>query len=171
MQQVALDDPTRGLPTLVDVASEAEGVLDRRRDIELMVHSLLRGDLFRRMQASSNCRREMYVGAQFEDVTVWGYVDAVFVNPDNTMTLVDFKTDTLITSPSELAARYQPQMSGYVAALEQATKMRVNEAWLSVAQPDGAAAVEIPVDVLEVSVMLASLRAPEMASQTSRQLT
>ncbi|MEY2400812.1 MAG: CRISPR-associated exonuclease Cas4, partial [Ilumatobacteraceae bacterium] len=51
MQQVALDDPTKGVPTLVDVASEAEGVLDRRREIELMVHSLLRGDLFRRMQA------------------------------------------------------------------------------------------------------------------------
>jgi ATP-dependent exoDNAse (exonuclease V) beta subunit len=171
MQQVALDDPTNGLPTLVDVASEAEGVLDRRRDIELMVHSLLRGDLFRRMQASSNCRREMYVGAQFDDVTVWGYVDAVFVNPDDTLTLVDFKTDTLITSPIELAGRYQPQMSAYVAALEQATRMRVSEAWLSVAQPDGAAAVEIRVDVLEVSVLLASVRAPELAAQTSRSLT
>ena len=53
MQQVVLDDPTRGLPTLVDVASEAEGVLDRRRDIEQMVHSLLKGELFARMQASS----------------------------------------------------------------------------------------------------------------------
>jgi ATP-dependent exoDNAse (exonuclease V) beta subunit len=123
------------------------------------------------MQASSNCRREMYVGAQFDDLTVWGYVDAVFVNPDNTLTLVDFKTDTLITSPIELAGRYQPQMSGYVAALEQATRLRVSEAWLSVAQPDGAAAVEIRVDVLEVSVLLASLRAPELAAQTSRSLT
>src|SRR4029077_15294847 len=55
MQQVALDDPTRGLATLVDVASEAEGVLDRRRDIEMMVHSLLKGTLFARMQESSNC--------------------------------------------------------------------------------------------------------------------
>ena len=149
MQQVALDEPTRGLPTLVDVAAEAEGVLDRRRDIEMMVQSLLKGDLFARMQSSSNCRREMYVGAQFGEVTLWGYVDAVFVNPDGTLTLVDFKTDTLITSPSELARRYQPQMSAYVAALQQATGMRVSEAWLSVAQPDGAAAVEIAVDVVD----------------------
>ncbi|HEY0520639.1 MAG TPA: UvrD-helicase domain-containing protein [Ilumatobacteraceae bacterium] len=171
MQQVALDDPTRGLGTLVDVASEAEGVLDRRRDIELMVNSLLRGDLFRRMQESANCRREMYVGAQFGEVTVWGYVDAVFVNPDDTLTLVDFKTDTLITSSLELAVRYRPQMSAYVAALEQATGMRVSEAWLAVAQPDGAAAVEIAVDVLEASVLLASLRGPDVVSQTSRQLT
>ncbi|HEX3088020.1 MAG TPA: UvrD-helicase domain-containing protein, partial [Ilumatobacteraceae bacterium] len=140
MQQVALDEPTRGLATLVDVASEAEGVLDRRHDIEMMVHSLLKGVLFGRMQASSNCRREMYVGAQFGEITVWGYVDAVFVNPDGTLTLVDFKTDTLITSPAELALRYQPQMSAYVAALQQATGIRVREAWLSVAQPDGAAA-------------------------------
>ena len=157
MQQVALDDPTRGLPTLVDVASEAEGVLDRRRDIEMMVQSLLKGALFARMQGSSNCRREIYVGAQFGEVTVWGYVDAVFVNPDGTLTLVDFKTDTLITSPAELARRYQPQMSAYVAALQQAAGMRVSEAWLSVAQPDGAAAVEIAVDVVDAAELLASI--------------
>jgi ATP-dependent helicase/nuclease subunit A len=171
MQQVALDEPTRGLPTLVEVASEAEGVLDRRRDIEMMVQSLLRGDLFARMQTSTNCRREMYVGAQFGEITVWGYVDAVFVNPDGTLTLVDFKTDTLITSPLELARRYQPQMSGYVAALEQATGTRVSEAWLAVAQPDGRAAVEIAVEALEASALLAALRPSGPAPQTSRQLT
>ena len=168
MQQVALDDPTRGLPTLVEVACEAEGVLDRRRDIEAMVQSLLKGRLFGRMQASPRCRREMYVGAQFGEVTVWGYVDAVFVNPDGTLTLVDFKTDTLITSPVELARRYQPQMSGYVAALQQATGTTVSEAWLAVAQPDGAAAVEIAVDVLEASALLDAL---VPASHSSRQLT
>ena len=160
MQQVALVDPMRGLSTLVEVAAEAEGVLDRRRDIETMVHSLLRGELFSRMQASSNCRREMYVGAQFGEVTVWGYVDAVFVNPDGTLTLVDFKTDTLITSPIELARRYQPQMSAYVAALQQATRVQVSEAWLSVAQPDGAAAVEIAVDVVAAAELLAGVQVP-----------
>ena len=171
MQQVALVEPTRGLSTLVEVASEAEGVLDRRRDIELMVQSLLRGELFARMQTSINCRREMYVGAQFGEITVWGYVDAVFVNPDGTLTLVDFKTDTLITSPIELARRYQPQMSGYVAALQQATGLQVSEAWLAVAQPDGRAAVEIAVEVLEAAELLATLRAPGAEPQTSRQLT
>jgi ATP-dependent exoDNAse (exonuclease V) beta subunit len=157
MQQVALDDPTRGLQTLVDVASEAEGVLDRRRDIEMMVQSILKGALFARMQRSTNCRREMYVGAQFGEVTVWGYVDAVFVNPDGTLTLVDFKTDTLITSPAELERRYRPQMSAYVAALQQATGTRVSEAWLSIAQPDGAAAVEVEVDVVSAAELLASI--------------
>jgi len=160
MQQVALDDPMRGLSILVDVAAEAEGVLDRRRDIETMVQSLLKGDLFSRMKASSNCRREMYVGAQFGEVTVWGYVDAVFVNPNGSLTLVDFKTDTLITSPTELARRYQPQMSAYVAALQQATGMPVSEAWLSVAQPDGAAAIEIAVDVVAAAQLLAAVQAP-----------
>jgi ATP-dependent exoDNAse (exonuclease V) beta subunit len=105
----------------------------------------------------------MYVGAQFGEVTVWGYVDAVFVNPDGTLTLVDFKTDTLITSPPELARRYQPQMSAYVAALQQATGTRVSEAWLSVAQADGAAAVEIAVDVVEATELLAAVHAPSPA--------
>lgn len=157
MQQVALEDPVRGLPTLVKVASEAEGVLDRHRDIDLMVQSLLKGRLFERMQASTNCRREMYVGAQFGEITVWGYVDAVFVNPDGTLTLVDFKTDTLITSPLELARRYRPQMSAYVAALQQATGRAVTEAWLSVAQPDGSPAVEIEVDVVDAAELLGAL--------------
>ena len=84
----------------------------------------------------------------------------MFVNPDGTLTLVDFKTDTLITSPVELAQRYQPQMSAYVAALQQATGMRVSEAWLSIAQPDGAAAVEIQVDVVDAAELLAALEAP-----------
>ena len=84
----------------------------------------------------------------------------MFVNFDNTLTLVDFKTDTLITSTAELARRYQPQMSGYVAALERATGMRVSEAWLAVAQPDGSSAVEIPIDVIGADQLLAALSAP-----------
>ena len=169
MQQIALDDPGRGLATLVEVAAEAEGVLDRRRDIEMMVQSLLKGALFAHMRASPRCRREMYVGAQFGELTLWGYVDAVFVNAAGLLTLVDFKTDTLVTSPTELARRYQPQMSGYVAALQQATGMRVSEAWLAVAQPDGTAAVEIAVDVIEVDQLLPELLAVRgQAVQASR---
>jgi hypothetical protein len=94
----------------------------------------------------------------------------LLVNPDGSLTLVDFKTDTLITSPAELALRYQPQMSAYVAALQQATGLQVTEAWLAVAQPDGSAAIEISVDVVPADVLLGSLPAPG-TTQTSRQLT
>ena len=178
MQQVALADPRAGLSTLVDVAAEAEGVLDRRDDIESMVDSLLAGGLFVRMQASPRCRREMYVGSHFgptdgQGITVWGYVDAVFANPDGTLTLVDFKTDTFVTSAAELALRYQPQMSAYVAALEQATGSRVSEAWLAVARADGSPALEIPVTVIPVTDLLSSLTPLIHAGrdQISRQLT
>jgi ATP-dependent exoDNAse (exonuclease V) beta subunit len=105
----------------------------------------------------------MYVGAQFGEATIWGYVDAVFVDPDGSLTLVDFKTDTLITSPAELASRYRPQMSAYVGALQQATGLQVTEAWLAVAQPDGSPAVEIAVDVMSVEELLDSLPAPPPA--------
>ena len=47
-----------------------------------------------------------------------------------------------------------------MAALERATGMRVSEAWLAVAQPDGSAAVEIPIDVLGADELLAALGAP-----------
>jgi hypothetical protein len=143
---------------LVDVAAEAEGLLVRRREIELMVQSLLKGRLFADMQASPRCRREMYVGAQFDDLTLWGYVDAVFVNDAGALTLVDFKTDTLVTSAAELARRYQPQMSGYVAALQKATGMTVSEAWLAVAQTDGTPATEVRVDIIDAAELLTMLR-------------
>jgi ATP-dependent helicase/nuclease subunit A len=164
MQQVTLGDTSAGLGTLIDVAAEAEGLLDRRHDIEVLVQSLLRGNLMARMRASSNCRREMYVGAQFGDVTVWGYVDAVFVEADGSLVLVDFKTDTMVTSPVELAARYQPQMSAYVAALQRATGRPVSEAWLAVAQPDGAPAVEIQVATLTEVQLVEALEATARAA-------
>ncbi len=178
MQQVSLADPTAGLSTLVQVAAEAEGVASRSREIEQMVRSLIAAPLFQRMQTASGCRREMYVGAHTDGLTVWGYVDAVFVNPDNTLTVVDFKTDTLVTSPTELAERYRPQMSGYAWALQQATGRPVSELWLAVALPNGDPAVEIRVVPIPAGELLDALRpaaersAPgPLTSGTTGQLT
>ena len=165
MQQVSLADPTAGLATLVQVAAEAEGVAARSRDIEQMVRSLVAAPLFQRMRAAASCRREMYVGGHAEGTTVWGYVDAVFVNPDDTLTVVDFKTDALVTAPSELAERYRPQMSGYAWALQQATGRRVSELWLAVALASGEPAIEIRVVPIAGDELLAQLR-PQHPSQT-----
>ena len=169
MQQVSLVDPTAGLSTLVQVAAEAEGVATRSREIEQMVRSLIAAPLFQRMQRASGCRREMYVGAHTDGLTVWGYVDAVFVNPDNTLTVVDFKTDTLVTSPTELAERYRPQMSGYAWALQQATGRAVSELWLAVALPNGDPAVEIRVTPIPSDELLDALRPEAERSATSKQ--
>ena len=178
MQQVSLTDPTAGLSTLVQVAAEAEGVASRSREIEQMVRSLVAAPLFQRMQTATGCRREMYVGAHTDGLTVWGYVDAVFVNPDNTLTVVDFKTDTLVTSPTELAERYRPQMSGYAWALQQATGRTVSELWLAVALPNGDPAVEIRVVPIPAGELLEALRpasersaSSPLASGSSSQLT
>ena len=54
-------------------------------------------------------------------------------------------------------------MSAYVAALQQATGMTVSEAWLAVAQPDGSAAVEIAVDVVDAEALLAAVQVPAPA--------
>jgi hypothetical protein len=42
--------------------------------------------------------------------------------------------------------------------------MRVGAAWLSVSQADGSPAVDIPVDVLPIDGLLASLRPPVAAA-------
>jgi hypothetical protein len=46
--------------------------------------------------------------------------------------------------------------------------MRVSEAWLAVAQPDGSAAMEIAVEVIEAAELLTALGP---SAQMSRQLT
>jgi ATP-dependent helicase/nuclease subunit A len=161
MQQVSLADPSAGLGTLVQVAAESEGVAARSAEIERMVRSLIAAPLFQRMQKARRCRREMYVGAHTDGLTVWGYVDAVFENPDGTLTIVDFKTDTLVTSATELADRYRPQMSGYAWALSKATGRQVSELWLAVALPSGEPAAEVRIHPIPPSELLASLQPPD----------
>jgi hypothetical protein len=49
--------------------------------------------------------------------------------------------------------------------------MRVSEAWLAVAQPDGAPAVEIAVDVIEADQLLAELLAASATSAQAARVT
>jgi ATP-dependent exoDNAse (exonuclease V) beta subunit len=165
MQRVDLDDARRGLEQLVSSAADHSDLPDGepRDRVGRLVSSLLASDAFRRFAKAKSRRREMYVGAVdgdgAEQITIWGYVDAVFTNADGTLTLLDYKTDTAFTNPDELAERYRAQVSGYSFALTRATGRPVGEIKLVVARADGRAAHEIDVEPLPAAELLGRLRA------------
>ena len=113
----------------------------------------------------------MYVGAQFGEVTIWGYVDAVFVNPDGTLTLVDFKTDTLITSPGRAGRRAINRRCRHMSPrCSKPPGCRSARPGCRSPSPTVRRLSRFAVDVLSADELLGSLRAP-VGLQTSRQLT
>ncbi|MEY4229562.1 MAG: hypothetical protein RLZZ362_411, partial [Actinomycetota bacterium] len=151
LQLVDLEAPGRGLDALVAEQSAAEDVPDRLVDyVGRLVRSVLAGDVFARMAAASattTVRREMYVGGEVGGEGVYGIIDAVWMH-DGAFVLVDFKTDHALLPPDVLADRYRPQLQAYADALFAATGIRVGEALLCVARPDGSPALSIAVPVV-----------------------
>ncbi len=94
------------------------------------LQSFFAGDLYRRMAASPDCRREYHFAVTVEaggladlpaamatePVVVQGIADCVFREGDR-LILVDYKTDRVKT-PEELVERYRSQMAFYKQALE-----------------------------------------------------
>ena len=99
-------------------------------------------DLYARMQASPDCRREFHftvtvpadtvvdvpIGADGEEVLVQGIADCVFREGDG-LVLLDYKTDR-VSEPKELIDRYRTQLQFYKQALEQIFDLPVKQAVL-----------------------------------------
>ncbi len=100
------------------------------------------GGLYRRMAASTDCRREFHftvtvpaddvaitpTGFADEQVVVQGIADCVFREGD-ALVLVDYKTDR-VSSGAELVERYRSQLQFYRQALESIFDLPVKEALL-----------------------------------------
>jgi len=151
LQLVDLEAPGRDLDALVAEQSAAEDVPDRLVDyVGRLVRSVLASAVFARMAAASattTVRREMYVGGEVGGEGVYGIIDAVWMH-EGEFVLVDFKTDHALLPPEVLADRYRPQLQAYADALFAATGVRVGEALLCVARPDGSPALAITVPVV-----------------------
>ena len=123
----------------------AAGFLDEQQaaalDTDKIAH-FLRGDLYARMAASPDCRREYHFCLSVpagsltdlpdelasEGVVVQGIADCVFREGDS-LVLVDYKTDRVKT-PEELTERYRSQMQFYKQALESLLCLPVTEVLL-----------------------------------------
>ncbi len=144
LQLVRLEDPTTGLDELVAAACDnVDLVGPARRRVAELAASIIASPLFERMRSAAMCEREVYVGTVVgtagEQLTVWGYVDAVFQADDGSLVVVDFKTDSSAAGDAELLRRYATQLNSYGVAVRQATGVPVSERWLLVGRAGGAA--------------------------------
>jgi ATP-dependent exoDNAse (exonuclease V) beta subunit len=126
---------------LAEAAAVAEDVAPAHRPaVVRLARSIFASPVVARMRRASLVRRELYVGAPVGDQVVWGYLDAVFVDDDGRLVVVDFKTDQAPDGPDALLARYRGQLASYLLALGEATDRPVGDAWLVVARDDGSPA-------------------------------
>ena len=151
LQRVSLDDPLQGFDEIVASSCDAADLRGRaRRDVANLARSIIDCDLFGELCRATSRRREMYVGTTIGEgenrITLWGYVDAIFLSENGELVLIDFKTDSTFTSAVELKDRYRDQIGAYALALERSTGRRVARAALAVGQRTGEPAVIVDFD-------------------------
>lgn len=74
---------------------------------------------------------EIYPDADDSDcIIVQGVIDAFFENDDGEVVIIDYKTDRIISSPEETAAKYKAQLKYYSEALEKLLEKRVSSCYI-----------------------------------------
>ena len=159
LQLVNLDRPDHDLEPFVAAACDAADVPTQfRSDVDRLARSIISADLFQQLCRSHSRQREMYVGTTLDTpagpITLWGYVDAVFIDEQGQLVIIDFKTDTAMASDDELLDRYRHQLAGYAVALHQATGLTVRDANLLIGTRTGqpARAVVAPMALLGAAI-------------------
>ena len=75
--------------------------------------------------------KEIYQKDLDESVLVQGVIDLYYINSDDELVLVDFKTDYVENRDEEsLINKYRTQLELYKNALEQATKRKVDRIYI-----------------------------------------
>ena len=73
--------------------------------------------------------KEIYGEEIEENILVQGIIDLYFINQDETITLVDYKTD-YVEKEEELIEKYDKQLEIYKKAIEEATGKKVTEVYI-----------------------------------------
>ncbi len=132
-----------GLADAVGAQAVAEGVVAHTDVVQALVRSALDCEVVRRAAAREHWR-EMYVGTVQPDATVLeGFIDLVYREDDQTLVIVDYKTDAV--PAAALASRdayYRPQLQAYRQAVVAATGATVRAVLLYLA-PGAAVAREV----------------------------
>jgi len=141
LQDVDFDDLSN-LDDLVRASAEAHDVVGDEVHIEKSVRSTLASPTVARA-TMGNSWREGWVAAEIsENIELEGSVDLIIQNDDDSVTIVDYKTDQVEGALLQERARgYEPQLAGYALVLEK-LGMQVRDAVLVFANggADGSAA-------------------------------
>ncbi len=108
-----------GLAELARNQAGAEGVADRRAEIERLARAALDSEVVRAAVSSDRYWRELYVGAPVGARVLEGFVD-LLVETSEGLVVVDYKTDAA-RGPDDVDAavdRYRLQGASYAVALE-----------------------------------------------------
>jgi ATP-dependent helicase/nuclease subunit A len=107
------------LNDLVAAAIEAHGVEGGASEVTQSVNNVMSTPTMLKA-TNANSWREAWVAAEVEDGSeVEGSVDLIIRNEDDSMTIVDYKTDRVVGEWLEERAKgYEPQLAGYALVLE-----------------------------------------------------
>jgi len=80
------------------------------------------------LTSARNRRREVEVVGLYEETVLEGKIDLLIENSDNTLTIIDFKSDRIGVKPDEvLLKKYSAQLDFYAFILERCSKRKVRE--------------------------------------------
>ena len=118
LQDVDFGDHSN-LDELIQQAVDAYGLSDSQDDITHLVNNVLASPTVAGASLS-NSWREAWVAAEVTDGTeVEGAIDLIIRNADETITIVDYKTDRVTGADlQERAKGYEPQVAGYAIVLK-----------------------------------------------------
>lgn len=98
-----------------------------------IIESYIKSDLFKELQEAKEIHKEeafyMNVKYKHSDVLVQGVIDLYYINKNDELILVDYKTDKNINDEI-LKERYQNQLLMYKTALEKSLKRKVNKTYI-----------------------------------------
>jgi ATP-dependent helicase/nuclease subunit A len=111
---------------LARAQASVEGIAERAADVASLVRSALHTDTIRRA-ATLRHWREVPVGATVEGTMLEGFIDLLFEDPDGSIIIVDYKTDSVSgVAIDGRAERYRLQGAVYALLLREATGRRVS---------------------------------------------
>ncbi|NQW19719.1 MAG: UvrD-helicase domain-containing protein [Chloroflexi bacterium] len=118
LQDINFDDPSN-LDELVQLAIDAYSIPDLRDDVAKLVRNVLQSPTVAKA-TSSNSWSEAWVAAEIDDgIEIEGSVDLMIKHEDDSITIIDYKTDRVMGDLLEDRARgYENQLAGYVLILE-----------------------------------------------------
>ena len=98
-----------------------------------IIESYLKSDLFKELQEAKEIHKEeaFYMNVEYKhsDVLVQGVIDLYYINKNDELILVDYKTDRNIND-AILKERYKNQLLMYKTALEKSLKRKVDKTYI-----------------------------------------
>ena len=129
MQKIENCNIEETIEKLTVTEKEKKFLIENKRIFE----NYLKSDLFKELQEAKEIHKEeaFYMNVKYKksDVLVQGVIDLYYINKNDELILVDYKTDKNINDEI-LKERYQNQLLMYKTALEKSLKRKVDKTYI-----------------------------------------